>query len=293
MSFEIDFLKSINPFILLKLNERGLAEELILIVYFIIFLILSYKVIIVVLDFFRPTVDVTSRYNRRKMARMSFVILGLITLLPVVFSGLSYLPTVMGLAGAGIVISLKDITLNFVGWFFIHGSNGFEVGDRIEIEGVRGDVINIGMNRFTLMEISSDPKSDQSTNRLVHFPNHFVILRQVIVVKDKMNYVWDEMRIKIPFDSDFEKAEELLNGIIRNNAIIDQGEIDYTLQELSKNYLVRLGKTTPIVYLSLEEGGILFSLRYLTHVRERRDMKTKISHQILKEFKQFPGIRIL
>ncbi|MDV6234582.1 mechanosensitive ion channel [Leptospira ellisii] len=293
MGFEIDFLKSLNPFVLLRTKDRGLSEELILIVYFIVFLVVSYKVIIVVLDFFRPTLDVTSRYNRRKMARMSFIILGLIILLPVVFSGLSYLPTVMGLAGAGIVISLKDITLNFVGWFFIHGSNGFEVGDRIEIDGVRGDVINIGVNRFTLMEISSDPKSDQSTNRLVHFPNHFVILKQLIVVKDKMNYVWDEMRIKIPYDSDFEKAEELLNGIIRNNAIIDQGEIDYTLQELSKNYLVRLGKTSPIVYLSLEEGGILFSLRYLTHVRERRDMKTKISHQILKEFKHFPGIRIL
>ncbi|EKO86895.1 transporter, small conductance mechanosensitive ion channel MscS domain protein [Leptospira interrogans serovar Grippotyphosa str. 2006006986] len=178
MEFVINFFQGINPFVLLKTKERSLSEELILIVYFIIFLILSYKVIIVILDFFKPTVDVTSRYNRRKMARMSFVVLGLVILLPVVFSGLSYLPTVMGLAGAGIVISLKDITLNFVGWFFIHGSNGFEVGDRIEIEGVRGDVINIGMNRFTLMEISSDPKSDQSTNRLVHFPNHFVILRQ-------------------------------------------------------------------------------------------------------------------
>lgn len=293
MNFEVDFFKSINPLILLRMKERSLAEELILIVYFILFLILSYRVILFVLDFFRPTLDVTARYNRRKMARMSFVILGLITLLPVVFSGLSYLPTVMGLAGAGIVISLKDITLNYVGWFFIHGSNGFEVGDRIEIEGVRGDVINIGMNRFTLMEISSDPKSDQSTNRLVHFPNHYVILKPIVVVKDKMNYVWDEMRIKIPYDSDFEKAEELLNGIIQNNAIIDQEEIDYTLQELSKNYLVRLGKTSPIVYLSLEEGGILFSLRYLTHVRERRDMKTRIAHTILKEFKLFPGIRIL
>lgn len=258
MYFVIDFLKSINPFLLLKMTDRSLSEELILIAYFILFLVLSYKITIVVFDFFKPTVDVKSRYNRRKMARMSFVVLGLIILLPVVFSGLSYLPTVIGLAGAGIVISLKDITLNFVGWFFIHGSNGFEVGDRIEIDGVRGDVINIGMNRFTLMEISSDPKSDQSTNRLVHFPNHFVILRQVIVVKDKMDYVWDEMRIKIPYDSDFEKAEELLNGIIRNNAIIDQSEINYTLQELSKNYLVRLGKTSPIVYLSLEDGGILF-----------------------------------
>ncbi len=287
-----DLLHLLNPFYLLNLKDRTIAQEMILVVYFILSLVIVYKTFVLTVDRIRPPADNSVRYNRRRLTRILFVVVGSVSLLPVIFSGLSYLPTVMGLAGAGIVISLKDITLNYVGWFLIHGSNGFEVGDRIELDGIKGDVVNIGINRFTLMELSPDPKSEQSTNRLVHFPNHSVILHKIYVVKEKLGFVWDEFRLKLPHDSDWERAEKLLNGILKNGSIIDQHKIDYSVRELSKNYLVRLGKTTPIVYVCLEEGGVLFSLRYLTHIKEKRNQRARISREVLKEFAD-AGIRML
>ncbi|PJZ68663.1 mechanosensitive ion channel protein [Leptospira perolatii] len=287
-----EILDLLNPVLLLKSSDRTFAQELVLVIYFIILLVLLYKAFVLIFDTIRPPIDTSAQYNRRKVTRISFILVGGVSLLPVLFSGLSYLPTVMGLAGAGIVISLKDITLNYVGWFLIHGSNGFEVGDRIEVDGIKGDVVNIGINRFTLMEVSTDPRSEQSTNRLVHFPNHSVILHKIYVVKDKMGYVWDEFRVKIPYSPEWEAAEKILNGVLKNSSVIDQRQIDYSVKELSKNYLVRLGKTTPIVYMTIEEGGILFSLRYLTNIREKRNQRARISHEILKEF-GLAGIRIL
>ncbi|EQA44669.1 transporter, small conductance mechanosensitive ion channel MscS family protein [Leptospira broomii serovar Hurstbridge str. 5399] len=279
-----EILELINPFHLLKLKERSISQEFVLVVYFIFSLIVIYKSFVLLFDRIKPPTDASAQYNRRRMTRISFVVVGAISLLPIIFSGLSYLPTVMGLAGAGIVISLKDITLNYVGWFLIHGSNGFEVGDRIELDGIKGDVVNIGLNRFTLMELSPDPKSEQSTNRLVHIPNHSVILHKVYVVKERMGFVWDEFKVKIPHGANWQNAETILNSIIKNESIIDRHQIDYTARELSKNYLVRLGITTPIVYICAEEGGILFSLRYLTHIKEKRNQRANISREILKEF---------
>ncbi|MEI1278642.1 mechanosensitive ion channel domain-containing protein [Leptospira venezuelensis] len=287
-----EILRLLNPISLLNSKERTITEEFVLVVYFILTLVIVYKTFVLSFDRISPPADNSVRYNRRRVTRILFVVVGAVSLLPVIFSGLSYLPTVMGLAGAGIVISLKDITLNYVGWLLIHGSNGFEVGDRIEIEGIKGDVVNIGINRFTLMELSPDPKSEQSTNRLVHLPNHTIILHKVYVVKEKMGFVWDEFRIKIPHSADWEAAERILNGILKNGSIIDQHKIDYSVRELSKNYLVRLGKTTPIVYMNVEEGGVLFSLRYLTHIKEKRNQKARISREVLKEFGD-SGIQLL
>ncbi|TGK10245.1 mechanosensitive ion channel protein [Leptospira fletcheri] len=280
----LEIVELLNPLYLLGLKERSFTQDFVLVIYFILSLIVIYKSFIFLLDRLIPPADTSTQYNRRRLTRISFVLVGVISLLPVVFSGLSYLPTVMGLAGAGIVISLKDVTLNYVGWFLIHGSNGFEVGDRIEIEGVKGDVVNIGINRFTLMEVSIDPKSEQSTNRLIHLPNHSVILNKVYVIKERMGFVWDEFKVKIPHSADWKRAEEILNSIIKNESVIDRPQIDYTARELSKNYLVRLGITTPIVYILTEEGGVLFSLRYLTHIKEKRNQRANISKVILKEF---------
>jgi len=191
------------------------------------------------------------------------------------------------------VITMKDVTLNFVGWFFIHGSNGFEVGDRIEIEGVKGDVINIGIMRFTLMELNKEFHGDQSTNRLVHFPNHIVVLHKIFVVSQNMDFVWDELRISISIDSNWKKAEELCSDILRNESVLDPRMFSKKIRELSKNYLFRLGKTTPIVYTAIEDEKVVLSLRYLTPIREKRWHRTAVSRAVLLAFSAHQDIRLV
>ncbi|MCE9500309.1 MAG: mechanosensitive ion channel family protein [Leptospira sp.] len=283
----------LNPVYLFHKNQKEFHEELVLYFYFIVLVFLFQKLVIFLLDKLSPAAETADLYNRRRIARTVFVAIAGVSSFPFFFSKLEHLPTILGLTAVGIVVTMKDVTLNFVGWFFIHGSNGFEVGDRIEIDGVKGDVINIGLMRFTLMELNQEFHVDQSTNRLVHFPNHIIVLHKTFVVSQKMDFVWDELRICISNDSDWKKAEELCSQILLNESVLDSRMFSEKIRELSKNYLVRLGKTTPIVYTTIEEKKIVLSLRYLTPIREKRWHRTTVSRAVLLAFSSHPDIILI
>ncbi|TGN21101.1 mechanosensitive ion channel family protein [Leptospira idonii] len=289
-----DFYLELNPLHILKNSNRGAAETFILFFYMVAFAVLAYKLAIFFLERIRPAQDPGHEYNRRKVLRMGFLILFTIIYLPIFFSSLALLPTVLGLAAAGIVISLKEVWLNMVGWFMIMGGNGFKVGDRIEIDHIKGDVVNIGFLKFTLLEISSDLRAEQSTNRLIHFPNYNIVLYRFFIVSDAMDFVWDEFKVGLTLASDWEKAEKICTQILQEELVLAPELVDQKIRELSKNYLVRLGKTTPIVYTSLEpEGFVQLSLRYLTPIRSKRINRILISKEILTKFKDESNIQII
>ncbi len=283
-----------NPIYLLKENKRELSEDLILYLYILVLIFIIHNITNLILSKTYPTNDTTIIYNRRRITRYAFSILGIVGIIPVFYSRIGNLPTILAFTGAGVVISLKDITLNFIGWFLIHSNNGFSLGDRLEIDGVKGDVVNIGIMRFTLLEISNDDSSDQSTNRLVHIPNHQTLTKKLYVSSGKMEFIWDELKIVLTLSSDFETAEKVCNDILKE--FIGTNEKKYNLEErfrgLSENYLLKIGITTPIVYTSVQDGGILLCLRYLTRIQEKRDIRSKLFIKILKEFRNYSNIEI-
>ncbi|MCZ8342168.1 MAG: mechanosensitive ion channel [Leptospira sp.] len=288
-----EFYLDLNPLNLLSQASRNFAETMVLFGYMVLFAMLVYKIVLFLVERIKPATDPAHEYNRRKMVRIGLTLVFGIIYLPVFFSSLSFLPTVLGLAAAGIVISLKEVWLNMVGWFMIMGSNGFKVGDRIEIDSIKGDVVNIGFLKFTLLEIAQDARFEQSTNRLIHFPNYNVVLHRYFVVSETMDFVWDEFRIFLTLESNWEKAEKICSQILNEELVLVPELVDAKIREMSKNYLVRLGKTTPIVYTSLEpEGLVLLSLRYLTPIRSKRVNRILISKEILKKFKEHDDIHI-
>ncbi len=289
-----EFYFELNPLNLLRTSDRDFSQTLILFAYLLLFAIAAYKITMFFMEKIKPAKDPAEEYNRRKVIRAGFIIFYAIVYLPVIFSSLALLPTVLGLAGAGIVISLKEVWLNMVGWFMIMGGNGFKVGDRIEIDNIKGDVVNIGFLKYTLLEVSIDPRAEQSTNRLVHFPNFSVVMNRFFIVSDAMDFVWDEFKISLTVDSDWEKAEVICNQILHEELVLAPELVEEKIRELSKNYLVRLGKTTPIVYTSLEqEGYISLSLRYLTPIRSKRLNRVLVSKEVLKKFKSEPNIHLI
>lgn len=284
-----------NPYLLLKIDNRDLLQDLLLYFYIVLFIFLLYNVTNYLINKIYPSKETSVIYNRSRAIRYIFSFIGIICVVPVIYNRINYLPTILAFTGAGLVISLKDITLNFIGWFLIHNNNGFSLGDRIEIDGVKGDVVNIGIMKFTLLEVNKDDFSDQSTNRLVHIPNHFTIIKKILVSSEKMEFIWDEVNILLTFDSDFEIAETICNNILKDIIGINdhKKEIEDNFRGLSENYWLKIGITTPIVYTNIQKDGILLSLRFLTRVIEKRDLRSKISKRILKEFKITPGIEIL
>lgn len=290
----MDFLEPFSLFKILSLNERKISEDFILYFYLIFFLVLLYNISVFFLDKFSSDSDIQSIFTRRRITRYTFAFLGIFCSIPIFYSKISYLPTILAFTGAGFMISVKDITLNIAGWFLIHGNSGFTIGDRIEIGEVKGEVINIGLMRFTLLEVNTEHHADQSSNRLVHVPNHHAIIHKVFVISQEMDFIWDEVYIFLKINSNWQKAKSLCESIL-SETIINENyakTFEHKIRKLSKNYLVRLGKTTPIVYVTIEDGKIMLALRYLTHVHQKRQNRAFISEKILTRFKKEKSIQI-
>lgn len=291
----LQFLNTINPFYILSKRPRAWHEDLILYVYLVFFLYILVKLILRWIDRYSPIKEeeenhIDKTYNRRKIARRIFIFLAIFFAFPVFYHRLDYIPTLLGFSSAAIIISLKEVTFNIVGWFIIQGTQGFRVGDRIEIDGVKGDVININIMRFTLLEVSKEHTIDQSTNRMIHLPNNLIVLQKVFHVSQKMEYVWDELNLYFSIDSDIEKLDTVLAELLTKS--IPPADIQTNVKEISRNFLMRMGKTTPIVYLTIDNNKILASLRYLTHIKQKRQNKSFLSKQILKTLQNEVGIRL-
>ncbi len=280
MNFEL------NPFTLILKKSREFHEDLIIYVYILFCLILIYNLFGFLLDKFFPVKKNSSIYHRRKIIRYLTVIFGILAIIPIFYERIAYLPTLIAFTGAAFVISTKDITLNFIGWVLIHSRNGFSVGDRIEIGHNQGEVINIGLMRFTLLEVNHLESSGLSTNRFIHVPNHLSITNQYFVVSKDLDLIWDEILIYLDVKSDWIKAKQICLDILKKNS--NQEKIDAKLNEelteVSKDFLVKIGKTTPIVFLSLDESKIVLNLRYLSFVHQRRNNRDKIFTSILESF---------
>ncbi len=202
------------------------------------------------------------------------------------------LTTYFGLVSAGIAIALKDLFTNIAAWLFIMLRKPFEVSDRIEINGHQGDVIDIRMFQFTLMEISSFENGEQSTGRVVTIPNQYIFLYTLTNYNKGFKYIWNEIKVLITFESDWEKAKKILTEISRRHSLHLHEEASKMLRQAKKKYMIHYKKLTPIVYLDVKESGVQLSVRYLCLPRQRRNTINDIWEDILKEFEQAENIRL-
>lgn len=122
--------------------------------------------------------------------------------------------TYLGLLSAGLAIALKDLVINIAAWGFILTRRPFEVGDRIEIGQISGDVIDQRIFQFTLMEIGNWVKGDQSTGRIIHIPNQQVFTMPLANYNKGFQYIWNELNIVVTFESNWEKAKKLLMKLL-------------------------------------------------------------------------------
>ncbi|MCB1143077.1 MAG: mechanosensitive ion channel [Leptospiraceae bacterium] len=288
----MEIFKFLNPKRAFLGTNDSIIDNFVTFFYLLIFLLLAYQITKYFLKKHVHQEDLPSFYNKLKITRYIYSLVGFLGLISVFYTRIVYLPTILALTAAGLVISLKDVTLNFVGWIMIHNNNGFKVGDRMEIDGVKGDVVNIGIMKFTLLEVNREESTDQSTNRLIHIPNHAIIIKNIHLSTSQMDYLWDEIKIQLSYSSDWEKAEEICNTILKEMFDVNnlKQNIEKKLLKISENYMLKLGKTSPIVYTTIDGSKIILSLRYLTRVHEKRNNRTNISRKILHEFKKHPNI---
>jgi len=236
------------------------------------------------------TEDVRTRYMWRKTSGYISVIAAMLLVGRVWFQGLHSVATFLGLFSAGLAIALKDLVANFAGWLFILWRRPFELGDRIEVGDHAGDVIDIRVFQFTLMEIGNWVDADQSTGRVIHVPN-LTVLNQVVANYSKgFQYIWDEVPVLITFESNWEDAKRILTEIGRKHAESLSEEAEKRVREAARKYFIFYKNLTPTVYTSVRDSGVLLTIRYLCEPRRRRGSEQAIWEDILREFHERPDI---
>ncbi|MCA9971035.1 MAG: mechanosensitive ion channel family protein [Anaerolineales bacterium] len=225
-----------------------------------------------------------AQYNWRKVVQYSTVILGIFLIGRVWLEGIQSLATYLGLLSAGIAIALQDLLINLAGWGYIVWQRPFKVGDRIEIGDSAGDVIDVSLLEFTLLEIGNRIDADQSTGRLIHIPNGLVFKEPLVNAHQGIPFIWHEIPVLVTFESDWEKAKRLLLSIIRHYAPDPTAAIDAYRQRADKRFVISYANVKPTVYTSVASSGVLLTVRYLVDPRKQRSSEQTIWEAILKAF---------
>jgi small-conductance mechanosensitive channel len=233
--------------------------------------------------------DIQVQYHVRKISLYIAYFLAILIMSWVWFRGLRALTTYFGLLSAGLAIALRDPLVNLAGWVFILWRKPFEVGDRIAMGDHAGDVIDTRIFQFTLMEIGNWVAADQSTGRVIHVPNGKVFTETLANYTKGFQYIWNEVPVMVTFESDWEKAKRIMMEIGDKHAIHDV-KARNQLQKAARKFMIFYATLTPTVYTSVADSGVLLTLRYLCHPRQRRGTAQAIWEDVLREFAQCDDI---
>lgn len=235
--------------------------------------------------------EVNRRHTLRKWVGYGYAALLLAFGIALFADSLTGFGTILAVLLAGVAIALQDILKSFVGWLYVSSRSGLEVGSRIEVSGVVGDVIDIGVLKTTLLEVGNQVYGQQSTGRLVTVPNFRLVSESVFLSAARNPFVWQEIRITLPFECDWRRAEEILLETGRELFAEVEPDVEGGYKRLERRYAFKYGTLTPIVYLSTAESGVELTLRFLVPVRRRRGMVDAATRRILRGFEAEPGIR--
>jgi small-conductance mechanosensitive channel len=238
----------------------------------------------------RRTDDATALYRWRKGIGYTTMALGVLIVGSIWVSGTGSLAAYLGLISAALVIALQDPITNMVGWAFLVWRRPFEVGDRIEIGEFSGDVIDLRVFQFTLMEIRNWVDADQSTGRVLHLPNKKVFSDAIANFSKGFAYIWEELPVMVTFESDWRKAKEMLHAIAERQTAHLSEDARERVKEATQRYLIYYENLSPIVYTRVAESGVVLTVRFLCDPRRRRISAQSIWEQVLEAFAAEPDI---
>jgi small-conductance mechanosensitive channel len=195
----------------------------------------------------------------------------------------------VGLFTAGITITLQELILSIAGSIYIFLVKVYNPGDRIEINGIKGDVIDVDSIYTTMMEIGEWVSSDNYSGRIVKLSNAFVFRGPVYNYSMDFPFIWDEFDLPIRYGSDVELAKEIIIRVVREQLS------DYVTDSLAEwktvvaKYYIEDAQVEPTLAVSLTETWIKFNLRYIVDYKKRRHTKHLLNSLIEREIRKTEG----
>ncbi len=229
------------------------------------------------------------RYRLRKLVTIGGYAVALVLITVVYSDKLSGLTVMFGVLGAGIAFALQEVIVSVAGWIALSFGRLYDVGDRIQLGGIKGDVIDIGVLRTTLMECGGWINGDQYNGRVVRVANSFIFKEPVYNYSSDFPFLWDEISIPVRYGSNYEMArrgfQQVLDEITGEHARKLKGE----WRKMTDKYMLEDAQLAPTVSLRMDENWAEFALRYVVDYKERRSTKDKICSHILKLIEESEG----
>jgi small-conductance mechanosensitive channel len=240
----------------------------------------------------RRVEDSALRYRWAKWSANVSFLLAALALTQIWFTAIPSIGTFLGLLSAGLAIALKDLVADLAGWVYIVSKRPFDTGDRVQIGPHAGDVVDRSLFQFTIMEIGNWVSADQSTGRLIHVPNAHVFTQPLANYVAGFPYLWNELKVLVTFESDWRKAKALLEELAADLTVDITREAHRPSPRGEQRFLIRYRKLTPVVYVSVENSGVLLTLRYLCRPRERRGTGSQLWERILDTIHEHPEVTL-
>jgi small-conductance mechanosensitive channel len=240
----------------------------------------------------RKGYDPAKQFTTQKVVKFIFIILFTISLLIIWQGSADKILSFIGFFTAGLAIAMRDILLNMIGYLYILWGSPFKVGDRIEISGQIGDVIDVRLLQFSILEVGNRINGEQSTGRIIHIPNMHVFSFPLANYEKGFKFIWNELTIPMDRNSDWELAKELIYKLLEEQTkeIIEEAQAQ--IEEAGKDYLIYYTNLTPTIYTEVKDNKIILTVRYLCEPRKARITEHILWEELLKMLKQHKGIQL-
>ena len=226
------------------------------------------------------------KYFRNRKIKISLTIICWLVVILIWKEQIKSLITLISFVSAAVTIALREIIFNFFAGIYINAKKIFEIEDRIEIKGIKGDVITMHSLGFEMLEIADGNEYEQSTGKIVHIPNSAVFSEPTKNFTKAFKYIWDEIKINIELDSDVEETKSYIYNILKNIEILKEipEKMENQVDDVTVQYRIYYNKLEPIIYTRINESHIELSLRYLVHPKKIRIVQNEIYLKVLEEY---------
>ena len=226
--------------------------------------------------------DARRLYQLRVISTIAVQVVAALLIVLVIVGPPSQLSTVIGLATAGLTVALKDFIVAFFGWFALMGRNGIRIGDWVEIEGVGGEVVEIGILKTVLLEVGDAGNTGHPSGRRVSFVNSFAIEGHYFNFSTAGQWLWDQLQVALPAAGDPYQLTQQIREIVERTTAADATEAEKDWERVTHQYGTRPFSAKPVTDLQPGASGLEVVVRYITRAPQRRDVKSRLFQAIVE-----------
>jgi small-conductance mechanosensitive channel len=218
----------------------------------------------------------------RSVVKFAAQAVGALVILFIILGMPTQTTTVLGLAGAGLTVAMKDFIVAFFGWFVLMGKNGIRVGDWVEINGVSGEVVEVGLLKTVLLETGNWTDSSHPTGRRVSFVNSFAIEGHFFNFTTSGQWMWDELQVMIPPGQDPYAVIDNMQKVVEEETAKNASTAESEWQQTASHYRAKTLSATPGINVVPTASGIEVKVRYITRAYERHETRRRLYQELVE-----------